>query len=111
MTMNHRLTVNKARQAVAKSADGRYGVLLQHGTLELGYYKPQKIDPQQPHDQDEIYFVHSGSGTFVIGDQCRPFEAGEALFVRAGVAHRFEDFSDDFEAWVMLYGPRVGAPE
>lgn len=109
--MNHRLTVNKARQAVAKSADGHYGVLLRHGTLELGYYKPQKIDPQQPHEQDEIYFVHSGNGTFVAGDGRQPFAAGDVLFVSAGVEHRFEAFSDDFEVWAMLYGPRLGAME
>ena len=109
--MSRRLTVNKARQAVAESADGRYGVLLQHGTLELGYYTPQKVDRQRPHEQDEIYVVHSGKGTFVSGDQHQPFEAGDALFVSAGVEHRFEGFSDDFEAWAMLYGPRVGATE
>jgi uncharacterized protein YjlB len=40
----------------------------------------------------------------------QPFEAGEALFVPAGVTHRFEDYSDDFCAWVIFYGP-VGGEE
>lgn len=106
--MSTRHTVGRALELVASSEDGAYGILLEHGTLELGYYKPNGTDPQQPHDQDEIYVVQSGSGTFMLDDQRQPFEAGEALFVPAGVAHRFEDFSTDFAAWVIFYGPAGG---
>jgi len=31
--------------------------------------------------------------------------------VAAGVTHRFEEFSDDFGAWVMFYGPEGGERE
>ena len=31
-----------------------------------------------------------------------------ALFVPAGVVHRFEDFGDDFATWVFFYGPQDG---
>jgi len=106
--MAQRYTVEKALQLVAESEDRAYGVLLEHGSLELGYYKPDRIDPQQPHSQDEIYIVQSGTGTFVLNNERQPFEPGEALFVPAGVAHRFEDFSDDFAAWVVFYGPQGG---
>ena len=106
--MSDRYTIEKALQLVAASADNAYGVLLSRGTLELGYYKPGAIDPQQPHTQDEVYIVQSGSGYFVLGDNRQPFEQGEALFVPAGVVHRFEDFSDDFAAWVIFYGPQGG---
>ena len=106
--MTDRYTVEKALDLVARSDDEAYGVLLEHGTLELGYYKPDRIDPQQPHTQDEIYIVQSGSGLFVIGDERKPFEAGEALFVPAGAVHRFEDFTEDFSTWVIFYGPDGG---
>jgi len=106
--MADRYTLAKALQLVAASEDNAYGVLLEHGTLELGYYKPDKIDPQQPHTQDEIYVVQSGTGIFVLGEERQPFEPGEALFVPAGVVHRFEDFTDDFAAWVVFYGPDGG---
>lgn len=106
--MADRYTLAKALQLVAASQDKAYGVLLERGTLELGYYKPDKIDPQQPHSQDEIYVIQSGTGTFVLGDERQPFEPGEALFVPAGVEHRFEDFTDDFAAWVVFYGPEGG---
>jgi len=106
--MTERHTVGRALERVAESNDGAYGVLLEHGTMELGFYKPDGVDPQQPHAQDEIYIVQSGSGYFVCGKERQPFEAGEALFVPAGVVHRFEDFTDDFSAWVVFYGPDGG---
>ena len=106
--MSDRYTVGKAIKLVAGSDDKAYGVLLERGTLELGYYKPDGIDPQQPHTQDEIYVVQSGSGFFVMSNDRRPFETGEALFVPAGVTHRFENFTDDFAAWVVFYGPEGG---
>ena len=106
--MTKRYTVGNALELVAASADKTYGVLLEHGTMELGYYRPAGTDPQQPHTQDEIYVVQSGSGTFICGEERHPFEPGEALFVPAGVVHRFEDFTADFAAWAIFYGPEGG---
>ncbi len=106
--MSDRMSVEKALQAVRESEDGLYGVLLENGSMELGYYKPVAVDEQSPHDQDELYIVQTGRGTFVHGDQSTPFEPGDALFVAAGVDHRFVDFSDDFAAWVIFYGPAGG---
>lgn len=107
---NHdsRYTLEAAMQHVAHSDDGLYGVLLTHGSMELGFYKPDGVDNQEPHEQDEIYIVQSGSGQFVCGDDRRSFEPGEALFVPAGVVHRFEEFTADFAAWVIFYGPAGG---
>jgi mannose-6-phosphate isomerase-like protein (cupin superfamily) len=106
--MNKQFTVDQALASVTASADKRYGVLLEHGTLELGYYKPAGVDPQNPHDRDEIYIVMSGSGQFVVEDDRQPFQPGDALFVPAFVDHRFEDFTDDFAVWVIFYGPSGG---
>jgi len=108
MQNNDRHTVARALELVRQSEDGAYGVLLEHGTMELGFYKPDGRDPQQPHTRDEIYVVQSGTGYFVCGDERKPFEPGEALFVPAGAVHRFEDFSENFAAWVIFYGPDGG---
>ena len=35
-------------------------------------------------------------------------DPGTPLFVAAGVEHRFDDFSDDFETWVVFYGAEGG---
>lgn len=84
----------------------RYLEPLRHEDMRLGLYSPRHRDPQQPHDQDELYLIATGTGTFVHGNQRDTFGPGDALFVAAGVEHRFEDFSDDFNAWVVFFGPR-----
>ncbi|HEX4859168.1 MAG TPA: cupin domain-containing protein [Usitatibacteraceae bacterium] len=83
-------------------------LLLEHGSMQLRYYAPRGTDPQGPHDQDELYVIQRGHGWFVnMGERVR-FGPGDALFVKAGSEHRFEEFSDDFETWVVFYGPRGG---
>ena len=106
--MNKQFSAEQALDLVSTSKDKAYGILLEHGTLELGYYKPDAVDPQDPHDRDEVYIVQSGSGYFVVEDDRQPFQAGDALFVPAFVVHRFEDFTNDFAAWVIFYGPQGG---
>ena len=44
--MTERMTVDKALAAVKTSADGVYGVLLEHGTMQLGVYRPAGTDDQ-----------------------------------------------------------------
>ena len=82
--------------------------LFSHGTLSLEVYKPIGVDHQQPHDRDEVYVVMSGRGEFINGNTRSNFEAGDFLFVRAGVEHRFVNFTDDFATWVIFYGPVGG---
>jgi hypothetical protein len=93
---------------LAEAERTRYGVPFRRGTLELGLYMPRGKDYQGPHTRDEVYVVMQGSGEFVAGDERRQFGPGELLFVAAGVEHRFVDFSDDLEVWVVFYGPEGG---
>ena len=91
------------------TADGEQFInLFNHGSLEIEMYAPKGHDPQQPHDKDEVYIIAAGSGWFFNGNSRHPFEAGQVLFVAAGVEHRFEDFTDDFSTWVIFYGPKGG---
>jgi mannose-6-phosphate isomerase-like protein (cupin superfamily) len=84
--------------------DAPFKKLFEHGTIEVEIYKPDIVDKQTPHTRDELYVVISGSGYFVNGNERHPFEAGEVLFVPAGIVHRFEDFTEDFATWVIFYG-------
>lgn len=96
--------------AHAEGAAGRqpYAIPLARGTLELGYYAPMDPDDQRPHAQDELYFVTKGHGVFWRAGEKVPFQVGDALFVAAGVEHRFVDFSTDLELWVVFWGPSGG---
>ena len=85
-----------------------YAIALAHGTLEVGLYAPRASDPQTPHTRDEVYVIVRGRGLFRRGERRAPFGPGDLLFVAAGEEHRFEEFSDDFAAWVIFYGPEGG---
>jgi len=106
--------------AAAKAAPipegARSALLMRHGTMTLRYYAPKGTDPQTPHEQDEIYIVATGRGTFALGTEektleRRSFGPGDAIFAAAGWVHRFENFSDDFATWVVFWGPKGGEGE
>lgn len=88
----------------------RYATAIAHGSLKVLIYAPRGGDPQQPHEQDEVYVVVKGSGRFVRGAEQESFKEGDVLFVPAGVVHRFENFTDDLIVWVVFYGPKGGEP-
>ena len=44
-----------------------YQERLREGRTSVGLYRPRGADPQEPHEQDEVYIVRRGSGTFVRG--------------------------------------------
>ena len=98
------------KDALQKLADSGHLFinLFSHGTLKVEVYRPDKVDLQNPHTQDEVYIVISGSGEFICGEDRFTFEANDFLFAPAGVVHRFENFSEDFATWVIFYGPEGG---
>jgi mannose-6-phosphate isomerase-like protein (cupin superfamily) len=98
-------------EALASVPDGqvqRSVKLFSHGSLVVKIYAPRGMDPQEPHTRDEAYVVVSGSGEFVHGKERVSFGPGDFLFAPAGLAHRFENFSEDFSVWVLFYGPKGG---
>jgi len=82
----------------------RAALALARGTLDLRLSLPLPPNVQTPHEQDELYFVVRGSGTLVHGTERDPFEAGDVLFVAAGVEHHYEDFSSELALWRVFYG-------
>lgn len=83
-------------------------VLFKCGDLSVELFAPHQVDTQQPHEQDEIYIVASGTGVFRRDAERVPFGPGDFLFVAAGVPHAFETFTEDFKAWVVFFGPKGG---
>jgi mannose-6-phosphate isomerase-like protein (cupin superfamily) len=86
--------------------DDRYPI--RHGSMRVGIYAPRGRDEQTPHDQDELYIVVAGTGTFERGSERIPFAPGTLLFVPAEMPHRFTGFGDDFSTWVVFWGPKGG---
>jgi mannose-6-phosphate isomerase-like protein (cupin superfamily) len=73
---------------------GGYEVVYETDRLQVGVYvlAAPKLDTQQPHEWDELYFVLEGSGTLDVEGEKHPLEEGAAAFVAARAAHRFEDY-------------------
>ena len=103
-----RITLAEAA-ALLPTPEGRRSVaVFEHGTLQVKLYAPRGGDPQQPHTRDEVYVIVRGTGWFVNGERRHPFAVHDVLFAKAGIPHRFEDFSDGFLVWVFFYGPEGG---
>jgi len=103
-----KMTVADALRRLPNPEGKRFATIFEHGTLEVEIYAPRGNDPQSPHTRDELYFVAAGKGEYVCGDTRQTFGPTDLLFAAAGVAHRFENFSDDLTLWVIFYGPDGG---
>ena len=104
----HHLTSNDGVARLPGPGGERFVELFRHGSLSVELYAPRKNDPQSPHTRDEVYAVVQGTGQFRNGAERHRFGPGDVLFVPAGVAHRFEEFTDDLVVWVFFYGPEGG---
>lgn len=94
----------EALEILENQAEGKLlATLLERKKMYVEIYRPDKIDHQIAHSQDEIYVIISGSGAFFNNGIRSLFAAGDLIFVPAGVEHRFEDFTDDFSTWVIFY--------
>ena len=77
-------------------------------TLSLGLYvlHAGDTDPQQPHTEDEIYYVVSGSAQIQVGDEDRDLKPGSVVFVGTDVPHRFHSITEDLTLLVVFAPPR-----
>ena len=85
---------------------GGYQVVHVSPGLELGVYVLVAPEPdrQQPHELDEVYVVLEGSGVLEIDGRPAPVEEGQAVFVPAGVEHRFTAY-EQLAVLVVFNGP------
>jgi quercetin dioxygenase-like cupin family protein len=94
----------------ARAASGRlYHEFKRVPDLSAGIYTLDAgaTDPQQPHTEDELYYVVAGRAMVTVGADTRPVVPGTVVFVAAGVPHRFHDIAERLELLVM-FGPAEG---
>lgn len=103
-----KLTREEMIAHIPEEAKIRFRIGLERGSLKVELYVPRGKDLQKPHEQDECYIVTRGNGQFVMGEETVDFKPGDFLFVPAGISHRFINFGDEMEAWVIFYGPLGG---
>jgi mannose-6-phosphate isomerase-like protein (cupin superfamily) len=70
---------------------------LQAGIIVL---HPDEQDTQEPHSEDELYYVISGDGWMEMGSKKIKVREGSIIFVPAGLTHKFYGNKVDL---VILY--------
>lgn len=70
-------------------------------SLTVARWPRGSLDDQQPHAEDEVYYVSAGRAVLNVGGEHIPVRPGSVAFVAAGVEHRFSDIEEDLEALVL----------
>ena len=85
--------VSSAQRRLAAESGG-YEIVHESPGLEVGVYVLVAPEPdrQQPHDDDEVYFVLEGRGTLEVEGREVALAEGEAVFVPARAEHRFTSY-------------------
>jgi quercetin dioxygenase-like cupin family protein len=60
------------------------------------------VDPQHPHNEDELYYVVSGRARMQVGKEEQEVRAGSIIFVEANLEHRFYDIIDQLHVLVFF---------
>jgi quercetin dioxygenase-like cupin family protein len=81
-----------------------YLEFLREPSMSMGLYKLSvgATDPQQPHSEDEVYYVVSGKGAITVGADHYPVETGSIVFVPAHEEHRFVDVEEELTILVFF---------
>jgi quercetin dioxygenase-like cupin family protein len=95
------------------AAERPYLEFIRTPSLSAGLYvlAAGATDGQQPHTEDEMYYVASGRGQITVGAETRPVAAGSTIFVAARVPHRFHDITDELRILVFFAPPEGAAGE
>lgn len=91
--------------AVERARSGHlYHEFLRVPALSAGLYAlpADGVDPQGPHDEDEVYYVASGRGRITVGTEDRDVAAGTVIYVPAGVEHRFHSIAEELTILVFF---------
>lgn len=87
-----------------RTGEAHYTEFLRHPSLSMGVYSlaAGALDPQQPHTEDEVYYVASGQGSVRVGDETALVKSGSVVFVAANVPHRFFNITEEMTILVFF---------
>jgi mannose-6-phosphate isomerase-like protein (cupin superfamily) len=90
--------------ARVSQSDSEYLEFLRHPSLSVGLYilAAGAVDTQEPHSEDEVYYIVRGSASITVGDESRAVAPGSLIFVPAQVEHRFHSISENLQILVFF---------
>jgi mannose-6-phosphate isomerase-like protein (cupin superfamily) len=95
--------------AAHAAAGALYHEFVRAPSLSTGLYllPAGAADPQQPHTEDEVYYVIDGRAQIRVAEEDRAVAAGSVVFVAAGVEHRFHTITADLKI-LVFFAPARG---
>lgn len=87
-----------------RPAGQNYLELIRVPAMSAGLYVllAGESDPQQPHREDELYYVVSGRATLRVGGEDRLVAPGTVVFVPGGVQHSFHSITEELRVLVVF---------
>lgn len=81
-----------------------YHEFLRVPDLSAGLYvlPADGADPQQPHTEDEVYYIARGRGQIEVAGESRAVRAGTVVFVPARAAHHFHTIEEELTILVFF---------
>jgi mannose-6-phosphate isomerase-like protein (cupin superfamily) len=91
---------------MAAAQNERFGEFFRIPAMSFEIYKLPAggIDPQNPHQEDEAYYVVSGKAKIQVEGQIQSVAAGSLIFVAASARHKFIDIEEDL-ALLVFFAP------
>ncbi|WP_149179485.1 cupin domain-containing protein [Streptomyces sp. TRM49041] len=94
-------------EAERAANNGAYLQFLRERNVSVGLYALDagQLDPQQPHKEDEVYFIVSGRASITVGTETEQVGRGSVVYVPAGEPHRFHHITEDLRVMVVFSPP------
>ena len=97
-------SLEEARAEVQHRTGELYLEFLRRDSMSCGLYvlEAGAADPQEPHQEDEVYVVLGGRGRLLVDGEDQPVGPGSVVFVARTVPHRFHDVSERLSLLVFF---------
>ena len=92
--------LNKQHMAAGKL----YLEFLRQPSMSLGLYvlPVGGTDPQQPHAEDEVYYILDGRAILNVAGEDQPVRPGSLVFVGKKVPHHFHAITEELRVLVFF---------
>lgn len=96
-------TLDDLRAAHARGGN-LYHEFLRVPALSAGMYElaAGAADAQQPHTEDELYYIVQGRARLQVGHEDIAVAPGALVYVAARVEHRFHNITEDLRVLVLF---------
>ena len=88
-----------------KTSNSYFHTFINKDSLAAGILilKPGEGDTQEPHENDEVYFVLSGNGYLKIKNKNYKVSKDKLFFVAKGVPHFFHSNTNESQSFVFFW--------